>query len=439
MLTSFRTNKVFAWSMMVILIAAMAGFGLGGVLSGGQVTHVARVGDERISVERFVTAFRERQRQVSQQIGQPLSTIEARQFGLGNVVIGELVRDAALTAEAKALGLGISDEIIQRSLLSQPAFQSITGGFDPEMYEFALQNADLTTGQYEAQLRDQAQRELVGTALASGVAIPQAAIDQILAYTGEARSFTTVRLSLEVFLDEVTAPSDEQLATFLADNPSLFEVPETRDVVYAALSLERLAESIDIPLSEVEPIYEADRARFQTPERRAVDRISFPSRADAETALQQLSDGTLTVAQIAQDRGLTPQDLTLGLVTPSDLPRAEREAVFGAESVGIIGPIETDLGPVLFVINAVLAAQETPRDEALDTLRAELAFEEAQDLAIEDLLRAEELVAGGATVEEIVETTAFELAQAEVTAFGATGPHADVVPFRDAAMAADLG
>ncbi|MEL6585003.1 MAG: peptidylprolyl isomerase, partial [Pseudomonadota bacterium] len=90
-------------------------------------------------------------------------------------------------------------------------------------------------------------------------------------------------------------------------------------------------------------------------------------------------------------------------------------------------------------INAVLEAQETPRNEALTILREELALEAAQDMMLDDLITAEELVAGGATVEELARETAFELASASVTTTGALGVPAEDIEFITAAFSADQG
>ncbi|MEL6583573.1 MAG: peptidylprolyl isomerase, partial [Pseudomonadota bacterium] len=349
MLGAFRKNKFFAWAMMGILVAAMAGFGLGGVLSGGLVTTVASVGDQDIEVDEFVSAFRDRQSVITQQLGRPISTIEARSVGLDQVVLQELIRGATLEGEALEQGIGVSDRIVQAELLRQPGFQDLSGGFDREMYEFALQNAGLTASQYDAQLRSQAQQQLLATAIAEGASVGTAAANAILAFTGERRGVSTLTLPAIAFLDEVGEPSTADLQAHLSDFEAQFERPETREVSYAVLDPEQVAATMPISDDEVIAAYEADVDRFITPERRIVDRISFPDEAAAEAGRAALEDGSLTTVQIAQERGLQPQDLSLGLVTATDLTRAEREVVFGDTGVGIVGPVATDLGPAVFV------------------------------------------------------------------------------------------
>lgn len=409
MLGAFRKNKFFAWAMMGILVAAMAGFGLSGVLSGGAVTTIARVGDQRISVDDFVSAFQTRRDQISRQVGRRLSTLEARSIGLDQLVISDLLRDASLRAEARLQGISVSDQMVQAELLRQPGFQDISGAFDRDIYEFALQNSGLTAAEYDEQLREQARAQLVANALSTGFILPDAAIDALLAYTGERREISFVVLETGLFSAEIPPASNADLETHLAEYSERFATPATRLVTYAVLDTARLAETISVDPQEVEALYASDPERFFTAERRAVDRIPFPDEASANAALSSLADGSLSVSAIATERGLSAQDFSLGLVEATDLTRAERDVVFAAETVGVVGPVQTDFGPALFVINAILAAVETPEDEALDILEEELALELASDRALDDLIVAEELIAGGATVEEIANELSFEL------------------------------
>ena len=70
----------------------------------------------------------------------------------------------------------------------------------------------------------------------------------------------------------------------------------------------------------------------------------------------------LSVA-LGVDVKLTLDDIDLGDVSKSDLGAAG-EAVFALASPGIVGPFMSDLGPALFRMNAVLAAQNTTFDAA---------------------------------------------------------------------------
>ena len=112
--------------------------------------------------------------------------------------------------------------------------------------------------------------------------------------------------------------------------------------------------------------------------------------------------------------------------------------LFALDEPGIVGPVATDLGPALYRVNAVLAARVTPIEEVRDELERMAAADAARraiDAAREEI---DDLLAGGATLEEVAAETVMELgtvAYDEGEADGIAGYEA----FRAAAGALEEG
>ena len=81
---------------------------------------------------------------------------------------------------------------------------------------------------------------------------------------------------------------------------------------------------------------------------------------------------------------------------------AAGEAVFALEEGAVAGPLPTDLGPALFRVVAVLAAEETTFEEARATLAIEIQTDAARRLIAEKVELVDDLLAGGATLEDLV-------------------------------------
>ena len=79
----------------------------------------------------------------------------------------------------------------------------------------------------------------------------------------------------------------------------------------------------------------------------------------------------------------------------------------------MVGPLPSDLGPALFRVNAVLAAQEVTFEDARDDLREELAQDRARRAIEAQAQPIEDMLAGGATLEELAEETSMELDRTE--------------------------
>ena len=201
---------------------------------------------------------------------------------------------------------------------------------------------------------------------------------------------------------------------------------------------ETLAASIEIPEDELRAAYDAEPERYQTPERRVADRIGFGTAEEAAAARARLDAGEIDFDALAAERGLTPEDIDQGFVTAAGLSGPARDAIFAAEGPGIVGPVETPLGPSLYRINAILAATTTPFEEARADLARERARAEAERRIHEDTAAIEDLLAGGATAEEIASETSLELGELALDA-GTTGGLADDPAFRQAALDAEIG
>jgi len=77
------------------------------------------------------------------------------------------------------------------------------------------------------------------------------------------------------------------------------------------------------------------------------------------------------------------------------------EAVFALDDTGVTAVVETDLGPAIFRVNAILTAQETPFVEARDDLASDILANRAAR-QIQDQARGfDEELASGATLEDL--------------------------------------
>jgi peptidyl-prolyl cis-trans isomerase D len=135
------------------------------------------------------------------------------------------------------------------------------------------------------------------------------------------------------------------------------------------------------------------------PERRIVERLVYPDQASADAARAELDGGT-AFADLVTARGLTLDAIDLGDVAQNDLGAAG-DAVFAAVEGEVVGPVASDLGPALFRVVTVLAAEETSFEDARATLATELQAEAARSLIADKVELVDDLLAGGASLEDL--------------------------------------
>jgi peptidyl-prolyl cis-trans isomerase D len=390
-------QQVIVWGFMAMLVVGLGGFGVANF--GGGVTAIGSVGKREIDVNDYARALQQQLNQLKQQFGQNITLTQAQAFGLDQQVLQGLLAQAALDNEADRIGLSVGDATVASKVTEVQAFKGLSGTFDRETYRFALKNANMTEAKFEDSLRYDEARALLQGAVSGGFVAPAALTDTLYAYVGERRAFSLLRLSEADLTTPLATPDEAELKAFYDANIAQFTAPEAKRITYAALLPENIAADQKVDEAALKKAYEDRIDEFVQPEKRLVERLVYPTQAEAEAAKAKLDSGT-SFETLVKERGLELNDIDLGDVTKDQLGKAG-DAVFGLAGPGVVGPFDSDLGPALFRMNGILAAQETSFEQAKPDLATE-AQTDAARRAISDRVEAiDDLLAGGATLEDL--------------------------------------
>ncbi len=431
-----KAREAAVWVMMSMLILGLGGFGVTS-FSGG-VTKVATVGDAEITTDEYARAFQGQLSAFSQQIGQPISSQEALAFGLDRQVLQGLVVRAALDNEAQRVGLSVGDAVVATELTSMDAFKGVSGVFDREAYRFTLDRNNQSEVEFETGLRRDVTRELLQGVIVGGFAAPATLTDTLYDWAAERRGFSMLRLGEADLAVPVADPTEAELAAYHTENIEAFTRPEAKRITYAALLPEAIAADQPIDEAVLKQLYEDRLDEFVVPERRLVERLVYPDQAAADAARARLDAGEAFETLVA-DRGLTLDAVDMGDMTREDLGEAG-EAVFALEEGSVAGPLPTDLGPALFRVAALLAGEETTFEEARETLAIEIQTDAARRLIADKVELVDDLLAGGAALEDLVTDAGLSLATVDYVPGRQGAATIEGYPaFRAAADAAAIG
>jgi peptidyl-prolyl cis-trans isomerase D len=320
-------------------------------------------------------------------------------MGLDRAVLQRFVTNRALDHEASELGLSVGDEVLRDRILEISAFQGVDGSFDRDAYRFALEQTGLTEAEFETQVREELSRTLVQGAVASGVSMPQVYADTLIKYVAERRTFLWTRLGEEDLETPLADPDEATLQAHYDANIAKFTLPETKRITYAWLSPDDLIDQVEIDDAILREAYAAREAEYNQPERRLLERLAFLDETGASEAKASLEVGNDFDALVAA-RGLRLEDIDMGDVAEADLGEAG-PAVFAAEVGDVLGPLPSALGPALFRVNGILPAIDTSFEEALPDLRPQVAADRALRLVEAQAQSFDDMLAGGATLEEL--------------------------------------
>ena len=165
-----------------------------------------------------------------------------------------------------------------------------------------------------------------------------------------------------------------------------------------------LAKPDTVTDADAKRFYDANAARFGTPERRQLEQIAFPTLEEAQAAAARLEKSELTFEALAKERGLSEKDIDLGLVTKSGMiDRAVADAAFALKEGETSAPIKGMFGTMLVHVVKIEPEKVKPFEEVAAEIKQTIATERARSeiAAIHD--KVEDERAGGSRLTEIAQ------------------------------------
>ena len=432
-----KRKSPITWILLGFVLLGLGGFGVTN-FAGGRNPALATVGGVEVTADEYARGLRSELDAFAAQTGRRPTAEEAAALGISQSVQARLITAAALEAEARDLGLSAGDAAVAEQLTRATAFQGPNGQFDRARYGEVLRREGLTESGFENDLRMDSARLILQRAVVGGVVAPPAQVARTAAWITERRDLHWRELTAADLPEPVTAPDEDTLKAWHEANAAQFTAPETRSITYAWLTPEMLVDEVELDEDALRAAYAEHLDEFQKPARRLVERLAYPDAATAEAAKARLDSGEANFEQLAAERGLQLADIDLGEVTEAALGDAG-PAVFAAAQNGIVGPLETELGPALFAVNAILDPVDIPFEAAREELRTEAALDRAQRLLDEKAANLADLLAGGATLEQLADEGGMKLGQIDwqAEARPEAGSIAAYPAFREAAAELD--
>lgn len=433
MLGSMRSKKgsVGVWIILGLLFVGLIGFGIGGA-GGISRSSVGTVGDTQISINTYVSKLNSTRQFFARQTGQMPSFADMQALGLLDNVLDDAVRGTALDNLNSEFGIAVGDEAVREAILGNQGFQSVDGSFNEASYTFFLDQNGLTTGEYETLIRSSLARFMLEGAIQNGIRAPEGSAAAVVNYALESRDATFITLREENLETPVADVTEEEAQAFYSANEDQFQSLETKKITYAWLT-PSLMDDVEISDEDLRAEYEAQRNRYLLPERRAVERLIYPTAEDAQAAIDRVNSGEVEFSVLVEERGLTTNDIDLGIVERDDVSADAAAVIFDDITPGVYGPVADDLGSALYFVSAVLNAQTIPFEEAEPVLREELAAIRRSDVINGLVTEVDDLLVAGATLEELADETEMVLGTVDFN----TESEADIAAYAEFREQAD--
>jgi peptidyl-prolyl cis-trans isomerase D len=392
-------GKTIMAVVMGVLIISFGVWGIADIFRGFGQSTLATIGRTEISTNEFRQIYTEKLQQLGRQFGRPLTMDQARAFGLDRQVLQQTIAEAALDEEARRLGLGQSDAETMRLIFSDPNFKGVGGAFEPARFQATIRQFGFTEQRYVAdQRRVSLRRQIAGT-ISAGLEPSKVTIDALSRFQNEQRSIDYVKLDAAQ-AGTIDPPSPETLAGYFDDHKTQFRAPEYRKISFAVITPEEIGKWSDVSDEDARKIFEAQRDKFGTPEKRQLAQIVFPNAEEAASARGRIGSG-LSFEDLAKERGLNPSDVDLGTIAKSAvIDPAIANAAFSLPSGEVSQPVQGRFGFALVKVGNIVPGVEATYESVAPNLKKEIATERARTKVAELHDKMEDERGGGAGVIE---------------------------------------
>ena len=417
-----RAGSYVVKILFALLILTFGVWGIGDIFrSRGSDTVVATVGDHSIRAEELQTALRRALEQLSARFGSAIDLQQAKQLGLVDQTLAQLIDRSLIDQEVARLGLDISDDQIRNVITANPSFKGSGGRFDRTLFGAVLAANNLTEDQYVALLRRDIPRNDLLHAVTAGAAAAQPVVDLLYRYRNEKRTADIVALPTAGVAD-VGQPSEDELKAFYDKHPDLFRAPEYRGFTLVSLDPADIAKDIEIPEAKLKEEYDQRQDELQIPERRDVEQILASSEEKAKEAEAALATGKDWREVATTIAGQDADTIDLGLMRRAEMPSALGEVAFELPLNKPSDPVKTPLGWHILRVVKIEAPVTQTFDEAKPKLEAELARQEAVDRIYKVANKVDDALAGGATLGDAAEKFGLKTTGVEAVDVGGHDP-----------------
>lgn len=392
-----------SWVAKFLLIMLVASFGVWGI-SGSILTAgsnaVVSVGDTVVTPNEFRLAYDRQMAVVGRQIGQRLTSEQARAFGIESQVYSQLIAGAALDEQAREMNLGLSEDRLAALIAEDPTFHDFNGRFDRGNFQRVLSSVGMSEEDYLKSRSQVAVRTQIVEAIADGFEAPDAMIQTLARYEAETRDVDYLLLT-KSNIDPVAAADDTTLSAWFEDNKARYAAPEYRKITYVKLQNEDIADPAAITAEAARADYESRKDRYTTAETRTVDQLVFADRAAADAAAAALAGGK-SFDELATDQGRSAVDVRIGSFTKSSMPdQSLADAAFAVTQAGGTTPVvDGQFGPVILRVSEIKPETSRSFAEVEPEIRKELALAEAAQVLLDVHDAYEDARAGGMTLAE---------------------------------------
>jgi peptidyl-prolyl cis-trans isomerase D len=349
-------------------------------------------------------------------------------------VVDSLIDRAALMewARQSAVGMGVSNRLIDSEIAKMPAFQGPDGKFSQTAYKTLLGQKGIS----DALLRDDIAKGLIARQVlipaGVGASMPQSVALRYAAVLKETREGSVQQIPSSAFAPK-TPPSDADIAAFYKASGARYQRPERRTIRYAVFDESAIRNAPAPSDAEIAARYKLNAAAYAPTETRGFTQVIVPTEPAAKALAAEITAGKAIEAAAAA-KGLSARKVppVVRTTLESEASSAVAAAVFSATKGALAVPAKGALGWYVIRLDSVV---QNP-GKSLDQVRGEIVSAiagEKRKAALADLsAKFDEAFGSGTGLADVAKGAGLTVITTDpLEANGSVPGHPDIKPNAD--------
>ena len=315
-----KAQGVFAWIILIAICVPFALWGIQNYVDVGQEAPVVTVGDKEFFQRDVTRAY--------QQFSQQFAGRGIPEEILKEQALQKLIDDEVLLQHVQDQGLAVADQTARSYIKDLQYFQA-DGKFSKQQYKALLASQNMSSEQFVHQIRNSIKMEQFQRGITDSSFATKYDIEKFYTLQNQLRNIKYITVGIEKSTEK---PTEEEIGNYYQQNQDKYKTVEQVAIEYIELSLDKLAEGVEVTEQQLQTFYEEQKDIYTSKERRKISHILFSLKKNAdETEL-------LEKAKKVQQRLLTEDFSELAKQVSDDSVTAKSGGDLGLFNVGTMEP-----------------------------------------------------------------------------------------------------
>lgn len=400
MLKVFRDNlKHLKWILVFVVLVfiffvwADFGTGIGNQGPGGPQV-AAYVGDGEVTLTELERQYRQLEGLYGQIYGDRMTPELARQMGLPTQALNQAVSQEILLAEARDMGLEVTDAELRDSILQEQTFKDEQGRFIGEdRYQEMVRNrlGYASPALFEQSLREELLVRKLMDILNANLYVSDKEVEEAYREQVERARIRYIQLPRTRFAQNAQV-TDAELKDYFAKHTQEYRLPEQREAAYLLVDPAQLAAKVPADEAAQRAWYQEHKEELTQPEQVHARHILIKTEGRTDADAQKILEGARARLAAGEDFGALARELSdepaaktsggdLGFFSREQMVPPFSEAAFGAQPRTLAGPVKTEFGWHLIEVLEKRPAGTQPFEQVRPMIAQRLSADRTAEMA----------------------------------------------------------